>query len=120
MRIAYIEDNPSNIALVERICRMNQDELVTFDDPQLALSTIGPRSMDLILMDIDLGAAAYNGLELTRLLRDKGVKDPIVIVTSYDAVNYPGQYEVAGFDEYILKPVSVRGMIDLINAYRPS
>lgn len=119
MRIVYVEDNPANVALVERISRMSHDELVTYADPNLAFSGIQPGDVDLILMDINLGDPTMNGLELTRKLREKGVTEPIVVVTAYDAMGYPEQFQTAGFNEYVLKPVSVRGMIDLINAYRP-
>ena len=32
MRIIYIEDNLANVALIERICHMNEDELVTYSE----------------------------------------------------------------------------------------
>ncbi|MEM6530035.1 MAG: response regulator, partial [Chloroflexota bacterium] len=59
-----------------------------------------------------------NGLELTKMLRDRGVENPIVIITAYDAMGYAEEFQAADFNEYVLKPVSVSGMIDLINAYR--
>ncbi|MEL6149574.1 MAG: response regulator [Chloroflexota bacterium] len=118
MRIVYVEDNPANVALVERITRMNSDELVTFSDPHSAVDVIVPDSFDLILMDVDLGDATMNGLELTKVLRDNGVENPIVIITAYDAMGYPDEFKAADFNEYVLKPVSVSSMIDLINAYR--
>ena len=51
MRIIYIEDNLANVALIERICHMNDDELVTYSDAETALAEIGTGSADLILMD---------------------------------------------------------------------
>jgi CheY-like chemotaxis protein len=119
VRIAYVEDNPANVALVQRISKMNQDELITFSDPDKALAALAPGNIDLILMDVNLGNMNMNGLELTRMLREKGISEPIVIVTAYDAMGYPEQFQTAGFNEYVLKPVSVRNMIKLINAYRP-
>ncbi|MFZ4814047.1 MAG: response regulator [Phototrophicaceae bacterium] len=120
MRIIYVEDNPANVALVERISHMSHDELMTFDDPDTALASIHPGTADLILMDVNLGSPSMNGLELTRMLRTKGISEPIVVITAYDAMGYPEQFQTAGFNEYVLKPVSVRSMIDLINAYRPA
>lgn len=118
MKIIYVEDNPANVALVERISRMNNDELITYTQPDIAYENINPGDVDLILMDINLGDANTNGLQLTKMLREKGVDDPIVVITAYDAMGYPEQFRTAGFNEYVLKPVSVRGMIELINAYR--
>ena len=120
MRIVYVEDNPANVALVERITRMSEDHLETFADPHNAFDNIGPGTTDLILMDVNLGDVDINGLQLTRMLREKGVGEPIIVITAYDAMGYPDQFEEAGFNEYVLKPVSVRSMIELINAYRPS
>lgn len=120
MRIVYVEDNAANVALVQRICYMSKDDLTTFADAHTALDAIGPESADLILMDINLGNHSMNGLELTGLLRQKGIRTPIVIVTAYDASGYPEQFQAAGFNELVPKPVSVRGMIDLFNAYRPN
>jgi|FLYN01.1.fsa_nt_gi CheY-like chemotaxis protein len=117
MRIVYVEDNLTNIALVERICRMSDDQLTTFVDAETALSQIQPDSTDLILMDLHLGNHSINGLELTRLLRQKGVDVPVIGITAYDTL-FRGQYETAGLDTYVEKPVAVQDMLNLINTYR--
>lgn len=118
MRIIYIEDNLANVALIERICHMNNDQLVTFSDAEEALSEIGPGYSDLILMDLNLGNRSIDGLQLTRLLRQKGVEEPIVAITAYDTMGYADQYASAGCNFYVRKPVSVRSMLNLINNYR--
>jgi two-component system cell cycle response regulator DivK len=118
MRIVYVEDNLANVALIERICHMNSDELVTYDDAEMALSSIEVGSADLILMDLHLGNRSIDGLQLTRLLRQKGIAEPIIAITAYDTMGYADQYEAAGCDVYVRKPVSVRSMLNLINAYR--
>lgn len=118
MRIVYVEDNLTNIALVERICRMSDDQLITYVDAETALTEIEPGTTDLILMDLHLGNHSMNGLELTRLLRQKGVNVPVIGITAYDAL-FAGQYQAAGLDTYVEKPVAVQDMLDLIDAYRP-
>jgi CheY-like chemotaxis protein len=118
MRIVYVEDNLANVALIERICHMNDDELVTFSDAEEALSEINPGIADLILMDLNLGNRSLDGLQLTRLLRQKGVGEPIVAITAYDTLGYADQYAAAGCNYYVRKPVSVRSMLNLINDYR--
>ncbi|GEM_PF-724389 len=118
MRIIYIEDNMANVALIERICHMNEDELVTYDDPEVALEQVSPGAADLILMDLHLGNRAIDGLQLTSLLRQKGVQEPIIAITAYDTLGYADQYLAAGCNGYVRKPVSVRSMLNLINTYR--
>lgn len=118
MRIIYVEDNLANVALIERICHMNEDELVTFNEADSALSEIDPGSADLILMDLNLGPRSMDGLRLTRMLRQKGVSEPIVAITAYDTMGYADQYVAAGCNDYVRKPVSIRKMLSLINDYR--
>lgn len=118
MRIIYVEDNVANVALVERICHMNSDELVTYNEAESALADIDPGTADLILMDLNLGSRSMDGLRLTRMLRQKGVNEPIVAITAYDTMGYADQYVAAGCNDYVRKPVSIRGMLNLINGYR--
>jgi CheY-like chemotaxis protein len=58
-----------------------------------------------------------SGLELTRLLRQKGVDVPVIGITAYDTL-YADQYEASGLDTYLEKPVAIQDMLDLINTYR--
>lgn len=118
MRIVYVEDNAANIALVERICNMSKDEIITFTNPDDALAEIEPDSADIILMDLHLGTRNMNGLELTRLLRQKGVKSPIIAITAYDSLGFSDQYQAAGCDVYLRKPVSIPHILNLLNEYR--
>jgi CheY-like chemotaxis protein len=118
MRIVYIEDNLANVALIERICHMNSDELVTYSNAETALAEIDSGSADLILMDLNLGNRSMDGLRLTRMLRQKGVEEPIIAITAYDTMGYADQYVAAGCNDYVRKPVSIRGMLNLINGYR--
>ncbi|MCB9454859.1 MAG: response regulator [Anaerolineaceae bacterium] len=117
MRIAYVEDNAANLALLGRICNMNQDELITYRNPLDAFSQINEAPVDLIIIDMHLGDDQIDGLELTRKLRDNGVAVPIIAITSYDNI-YASRYADAGCDDYIQKPVAIQDMVNLINEYR--
>ncbi len=118
MHIAYVEDNLGNVALVERICQMTHDTLTTYGDAETALASIRQDTADLILMDLHLGGRSMDGLQLTRLLRQKGINTPIIAITAFDAMGYADQYMEAGCNDYVVKPVSVNDMITLLNGYR--
>ena len=118
MRIVYVEDNVTNIALLERICNMGKDELITYLDADSALTSIRPGANDLIILDLNLGQhSRIDGLELARTLRDRGFTEPIVAITSYDHL-YANRYQAAGCNEYVKKPVSVPNFLSLIDRYR--
>lgn len=118
MRIVYVEDNVANIALLERICNMSKDELITYLEAGSALTAIKPGLSDLIVIDLHLGNQSIDGLELARLLRERGVTEPIVAITSYDHI-YEKRSELAGCNEYVKKPVSVPMLVKLLDRYRP-
>lgn len=118
MRIVYVEDNVANIALLERICNMGKDELITFLDAATALDTIKPGLSDLIVLDLHLGNHNMDGLELAQMLRQNGITEPIIALTSYDHL-FAHRYQAAGCNEYVKKPVSVRSLLSLIDRYRP-
>lgn len=118
MRIIYIEDDPTNIALVERVARMAHDTLTTFLTAESAAFAIQPGDADLILTDIDFGEG-MTGLELTQILRQRGIDSPIVAITAYDLHDYIRWAEEAGSDEFMVKPVNVPDLISMLDHYRP-
>lgn len=118
MRIIYIEDDPTNIALVERVVRMARDTLTTYATAEDAAARIRPGDADLILTDIDFGSG-MSGLELTRILREHGINVPIIAVTAYDLQEYMRWAELVGNDDFVVKPVNVPDLLNLLDYYRP-
>ena len=119
MHIIYIEDNDSNIALLERVVHQTGDTLTTYTTAVEAAHQIHPGDADLILTDLDFGGE-MDGLDLIGMLRERGISVPIVAISAYDLPDYVQRAEEAGNDAFVVKPVSVALLIDLINTYRPA
>jgi CheY-like chemotaxis protein len=119
MHIIYVEDDPSNVALVERVVHMGQDRLTTYASAEEAARDIWPGDADLILMDIDF-RGGMNGLELTQMLRERGVTTPIIAITAYDLKEYVHWAQQAGNDDFVVKPVNVPDLLSLLDFYRPA
>jgi CheY-like chemotaxis protein len=119
MHIIYIEDDPANMALVERVLHHTQDTLATFTSAEEAAEAIRPGDADLILTDLDFGAGMMNGIQLTEILRARGVNVPIIAITAYDLQDYARWAEQAGSDKYVVKPVNVPDLLNLLEYYRP-
>lgn len=117
MHIIYIEDDPSNIALVERVARLSQDKLTTYYTAEDALMEIEPGDADLILTDIDFGLG-MTGLELTQALRARGIEAPIIAVTAYDLQEYMRWAQQAGSDGFLVKPVNVTDLLQVFDTFR--
>lgn len=113
MRIIYIEDNPANVGLMERLATIGKHEITSYRSGEEALPRITQGCADLILIDIQL-RGGMDGLELTRQLRARGVTTPIVAITAYAMITDREQCLAAGCDDYIPKPVSLRALLDKI------
>ncbi|HEY4757203.1 MAG TPA: PAS domain S-box protein, partial [Chthoniobacterales bacterium] len=106
--ILYIEDNLSNLNLVQEILRQQpQVELLSAMQGRLGLDLARKHSPDLILLDIHL--PDLNGWEVFSQLRSAEITRNIpVIVISADATpRQIHQFMTAGARDYLTKPLDV-------------
>jgi two-component system, NarL family, sensor histidine kinase BarA len=118
MRILYLEDDPANLALIQRVAQMHSDQLITVSDPETAINELETGDFDLILTDVNLGSEVMDGLDFTAYLRENGITTPIVSITAYDFQEYARRSEQAGTDFHIVKPISVQDLINLLDHFR--
>lgn len=116
MRIAYVEDNATNQALVERVARMTQHVIVPYAEGETALEALRSEPFDLIMMDVEL-AGNVNGLDVVRGLRCAGLKTPIIAVTAYAMLGDRDRCLEAGCDDYLPKPIPIKDLLDLLGRY---
>ena len=107
-KILYIEDNLSNLTLVEQMLAEQPGiELLTAMRGGLGLDMARQHSPDLILLDLHLPDLRGHEV-LARLRQEKGTRDIPVIVISADAT--AGQIErllAAGARSYLTKPLDI-------------
>jgi signal transduction histidine kinase/response regulator RpfG family c-di-GMP phosphodiesterase len=113
--ILYIEDNLSNIRLIEQIlARYPAVQLVEAMQGKLGLDLANTHKPDWILLDLHL--PDMSGEEVLRALRQEQRTERIpVTILSADAT--PGQVSrlmAAGAREYLTKPLDVRQLIALL------
>jgi CheY-like chemotaxis protein len=115
-KILYIEDNLSNLRLLQRIlAHRPQIELVTAMQGQLGLDLARVHQPDLIYLDLHLPDISGHEV-LEQLQADPITRDIPVVVVSADAT--PRQVErllAAGARAYLTKPLDVRqfyGVLD--------
>ncbi len=116
MRIIYVEDNPANVGLMERLASIGKHQIESFRSAEEAMQHISNHSTDMILVDVQL-RGGMDGLEMTRQLRAEGVTLPIIAITAYAMITDREQCLAAGCDEYIPKPISLRSLLDKIAEY---
>jgi len=118
MRILYLEDDLSNLALIERVVQLHNDQLVTVSHPEDALTELESGVFDLIITDIQLGLDVMDGLDFTAYLRDNGLETPIVSLTAYDFDEYHRRSEEAGTNYHIVKPIDIGDLMALLDEFR--
>lgn len=116
MKILYVEDNPANLSLLQRIARMGGHQVITYTEGEKALDNFEKDSPDLVLMDVQL-SGGMNGLDVVRKMRERGFKKPIVAVTAYAMTGDKERCIEAGCDTYLAKPLPVTELVELVKKY---
>jgi PAS domain S-box-containing protein len=115
-RVLYVEDNPANLRLVEKILARRPDiELLTSACAEDGLALAGRERPALILMDINL--PGMDGFEALRRLRENPAtrEIPVIAVTANAMPRDVLRGKQAGFADYITKPIPVGAFLDCVN-----
>ncbi|MCW8193244.1 PAS domain-containing protein [Proteobacteria bacterium 005FR1] len=106
--ILYIEDNPANLRLVNKILGRRDDiELITAHTSGLGIELAAAKKPDLILLDINL--PGLNGYQVMNVLRANPdlCEVPVVAITANAMPRDLERGKKAGFVDYLTKPLDV-------------
>lgn len=106
--VLYVEDNPANLRLIEKIVERNPDiRMLSAPNAEMGIELARQKHPDLILMDLNLpGMDGYEALSCLRKYPE--TRDITVIALSAAAM--PRDIErgiLAGFKRYLTKPVQL-------------
>jgi CheY-like chemotaxis protein len=115
--ILIVDDNQSNVRLMEAVLECGKYEIKSAADAEEALQLLRDWQPCLILMDIQL--PGIDGLELTRRLKQDPKYENVAIValTAYAMKGDAERALAAGCDGYISKPVDTRTFSGVIEGY---
>jgi CheY-like chemotaxis protein len=114
--ILHVEDNLSNLKLVERILARRTDvDLVSAMQGQLGLDLARTRVPDLVLLDLHL--PDLSGREILRRLRSypETRHIPVVIISADATKTQIARLTEEGAVGYLTKPLDVAAFLDLID-----
>ncbi len=112
--IALVEDDDAIRTALTRALKLNGYHVEAFADGTSALSAIGLRSPDALILDLQL--PDIDGLEITRRIRAAGDSTPILILTARNAVNDRVAGLDAGADDYLVKPFNLEELAARLRA----
>jgi two-component system cell cycle response regulator DivK len=108
-RILVIEDNPKNLKLVRDVLTYSGFEVIEATCGEDGVRLAHDELPDLILMDLQL--PGIDGREALRQIREAdGADVPVVAVTAFAMNEDREKAFESGFDGYVEKPISVRGL----------
>jgi CheY-like chemotaxis protein len=115
--VLYIEDNLSNVQLVERILQKRPHvELLVAMQGQIGLELARQHHPDLVLVDLNL--PDLDGETVLRRLRaEPSMRDVPVVVLSADAtLGQIARLRAAGADDYVTKPIDVARFLRVVDS----
>ena len=109
-RILVVEDNPKNLKLVRDVLEYSGYEVIEATSGEDGVRLAGEEAPDLILMDLQL--PGIDGAEALRQIRASGTNPdvPVVAVTAFAMNDDRERAFESGFNGYVEKPISVRGL----------
>ncbi|MGZ8853311.1 MAG: hybrid sensor histidine kinase/response regulator [Thermoanaerobaculia bacterium] len=115
--LLYVEDNPANLRLVERLIARRPDmRLLSAIDGTTGVELARSAKPEVILMDINL--PGISGIDAMKILRgDASTAHIPVVALSANAVPHDVQKGLeAGFFRYLTKPIKVAEFMETISA----
>jgi two-component system, cell cycle response regulator DivK len=115
--ILIIEDNDKNLKLQRDVLRFHGFDTIEATNAEDGIALAAERRPQLVLMDIQLpGMDGVSALQ--RLRQDAATASiPVVAVTASVMKEDRARFETAGFDGFIMKPISVRDFPGQVRGY---
>jgi DNA-binding response OmpR family regulator len=114
MRILVVEDEKRIARFIKQGLEEESYAVDVVADGPSALDWVAGTGYDLILLDVML--PGLNGFEVCRLLRERGVSSPVLMLTARDEIDDRVTGLDAGADDYLPKPFAFKELLARIRA----
>jgi two-component system, OmpR family, response regulator MprA len=114
MRILVVDDEPAVRDAVDRALRLDGHEVALAPDGRAALEAVATAPPDAVVLDVLM--PELDGLEVCRILRDRGDAIPILMLTARDEVSQRVAGLDAGADDYLVKPFALEELLARLRA----
>jgi two-component system response regulator QseB len=113
-RILIVEDEPRFASFLDKGLAANGYTTKVAHDGRTASRVASDEEFDLMILD--LGLPDIDGLDVLRLLRQRGLELPVLILTARDDTDDKVSGLDAGASDYITKPFSLEELLARVRA----
>ncbi len=113
--VLIAEDTPALQLLERRILEKVGLKVTTANNGKEAIEQTSQHTFDLVLMDMQM--PEMDGIEATRRLRQQGHSVPIVALTANVMQKHRDQFEAAGCDGFLAKPIDRTALHQILSQY---
>lgn len=114
MLVLLVEDE---VPLAKLVCEYLLDEGIEADHAvkaQQALQLLEQQAFDVLILDINL--PDMSGFEFCRLIRQRGINIPTIMLTARHSLEDKEQGFLAGTDDYLVKPFAMQELVMRLKA----
>ncbi len=114
MKILVVEDDKDLSNAISKSLKIEKYDVECAYNGEECLNLLSLYNYDLIIMDVMM--PKINGIEATRILRNKGIKTPILMLTARSMIEDKVMGLDSGADDYLTKPFSLKELFARIRA----
>ena len=114
MNILVLDDEKEIADLVEVYLKNENYNVFKFYDSKEALKCIENQKLDVAILDVMI--KDVDGFEICKMIRDKGLNFPVIMLTAKIEDKDKIQWLTLGADDYIVKPFRTRELISRIKS----
>jgi DNA-binding response OmpR family regulator len=117
VRVLVVDDHPHILQTLSRLLRICGFEVMTAPDGPVALQITAAFRPLVVLLDI--GLPIWDGYEVARRLRSEVALQPmtVIAVAGYGDEEHRRRSREAGFDAYLVKPVSLDVLFETFSRF---
>jgi two-component system response regulator MprA len=113
-QVLVVDDEPPMRTALTRALELGGFDVALAADGEHGLSQISELAPDLVVLDVMM--PRLDGLGVCRLLRERGDRTPVLMLTARDAVADRVEGLEAGADDYLVKPFALEELLARIRA----
>lgn len=114
MRILVVEDEPKMAEAIRRVLVAERNSVDVAPDGTEALALASDQDYDVIILDRML--PGLSGIEVLRVMRDRGIATPVLMLTALGALEHRVEGLDSGADDYLPKPFAFSELLARLRA----